>query len=580
MGVPGWRRLIAVTALVAPLFAQDASAQCCGTARSGASCNPLTPPNFSGCVDDAMGDCIGGSFDFTVVGIGGGGCFCIAGNCNTGSSQTCSDQAAALCCLGGQGSNCPGPSSNTAEGATASFTFAPLPTAPDSGPGRNINKEPGIAVAPDGAFWIAATRGPFPFVSDVWRSTDGGSSYQWMAAPFNPVPGSPVFGFAGHDADVAVATAANAQGHYNVYVANHWLNVTGNDTKISMAISQDAGTSWIIHPLAGEVPGDDRPWLATDGACTVYLAYHATPATTTVVNKYDLCDPIATLEGVTLVPIASTRYVDFAPGFAQNQPDIYVNSSFGKIIVDTSSASPYRHRVYLPAMDCGALSPVDEIQRALNGSNACPGPAEVHMLVSADGGLSWSLHPVATSTNNVIPIWSVWAAVDAAGTVYFSWFDNHDVFLNVSHDGGETWSPWVHVNQSPSLTAILPTAAAGVAGTVEIAWYGADRAGNPGDASVMGSPGSATGAAWRVYWARSTDGGTTFAQTAATDVVHRGAECVEGDSCDLFAGERDLWDDFGVAISPVTGRASIAYSSDQPEGDPFHVFTGYATERP
>jgi hypothetical protein len=83
-----------------------------------------------------------------------------------------------------------------------------------------------------------------------------------------------------------------------------------------------------------------------------------------------------------------------------------------------------------------------------------------------------------------------------------------------------------------------------------------------------------------VYWARSTDGGRTFAQTAATPVVHRGAECVAGGQCNNFSNERDLLDDFGLAISPTTGRASIAYDSDQPQGDIFHTFTAYATEEP
>jgi hypothetical protein len=180
----------------------------------------------------------------------------------------------------------------------------------------------------------------------------------------------------------------------------------------------------------------------------------------------------------------------------------------------------------------------------------------------------------------LFPVWATWLATDAAGNVYLVWWDNHHVYLDVSNDGGEHWTAPRQVDQAPSDTSIFATAAAGAPGVVELAWYGTDRSGAPDDTAVMGQPGSATAAPWYVYWARSTDGGRTFAQTAATPVVHRGAECVAGGQCNNFSNERDLLDDFGLAISPTTGRASIAYDSDQPQGDIFHTFTAYATEEP
>ena len=51
----------------------------------------------------------------------------------------------------------------------------------------------------------------------------------------------------------------------------------------------------------------------------------------------------------------------------------------------------------------------------------------------------------------------------------------------------------------------------------------------------------------------------------ATPVVHRGSVCEGGVSC---AGNRDLYDDFGVAASPRTGRAAIVYSDGQYRSDP------------
>jgi hypothetical protein len=42
--------------------------------------------------------------------------------------------------------------------------------------------------------------------------------------------------------------------------------------------------------------------------------------------------------------------------------------------------------------------------------------------------------------------------------------------------------------------------------------------------------------------------------------VHSGGVCEAGVTC---SGNRDLYDDFGVAASPTTGLASIVYSDDQ-----------------
>jgi hypothetical protein len=55
--------------------------------------------------------------------------------------------------------------------------------------------------------------------------------------------------------------------------------------------------------------------------------------------------------------------------------------------------------------------------------------------------------------------------------------------------------------------------------------------------------------------------GSTFTQGAATPIIHYGGVCESGVGC---TGNRDLYDDFGIAVSPTTGLASIVYSDDQP----------------
>jgi hypothetical protein len=105
------RFLIAFVAIAA-LGAQNAFAQCCATASDGSSCKAVTPvlttEVLSGCIDDDMGTCGGGTFDpKTPTALTG--CVCVAGTCNVGPTQACTDAAAAACCASGQGNNCPAP---------------------------------------------------------------------------------------------------------------------------------------------------------------------------------------------------------------------------------------------------------------------------------------------------------------------------------------------------------------------------------------------------------------------------------------------------------------------------------------
>ena len=104
----------------------------------------------------------------------------------------------------------------------------------------------------------------------------------------------------------------------------------------------------------------------------------------------------------------------------------------------------------------------------------------------------------------------------------------------------------------------MPWSVAGDAGKLDIVWYGTSFFDgiNPPDSY----PASA---AWIVYFAQNLNANqpnSSFTQTAATPMVHFGGVCEGGVSC---TGNRDLFDDFGVAASPVTGMASIIYSDDQ-----------------
>jgi hypothetical protein len=332
-----------------------------------------------------------------------------------------------------------------------------------------------------------------------------------------------------------------------------------------MAWSADGGKTWQLNELAG-IPAQDRPWLAGDGPCNIVIGYHQLPTFTPMVNTYDVCTNgnVPTNQGAALDPTNSTALTlsDF-PG---------TSSSFNKLAIDTSPTSKYRHNIYFPMSLCNAEMATDVLT---NEVNPCPG-TQYLVAVSSDGGSTFTYHKVALDPSDATLVWAATTATDAAGTVYFTWSDARNAYLNVSHDGGQTWSKSKTLNPSGT-TAVYPTVAAGKTGRVDIAWYGTNRKGNANDSKVMGKVNAAGSANWVVQLARSTNSGATFSVRTVSSAIHRGALCTSGGGC-AGDGSRNLLDDFGVAISPTTGLDSIAFTDDQPQGAAGTTFTAFATE--
>jgi hypothetical protein len=181
------------------------------------------------------------------------------------------------------------------------------------------------------------------------------------------------------------------------------------------------------------------------------------------------------------------------------------------------------------------------------------------MAVSTDGGLTFADYPVYVGPSDQVGYSHQFpnVAVDAAGNVYAVFSDDRRVLYSVSRDRGRTWSPPQTVSRTPANTAIFPWAAAGDTGKLDVVYYGTEYDG-PGPPDTY--PASA---AWRVYFAQNLHAdkvGPPFKQVEVSSVVHLGGVCEMGIGC---SGNRDLFDDFGVAASPTTGLASIAYTDDQ-----------------
>ena len=449
----------------------------------------------------------------------------------------------------------------------------PLPPASGTNLARNEDGEPGMDVTPDGKFWVASDIAPYadddPRVdpvagllsgADVWSSGDNGRTYSWHSDPF--AEAATQFGLAGEDSDIAVATEKNSNGYYNIYATSLWVGSSG------LAWSTDGGKTWQLNRLGG-VPTQDRPWLAADGACDVFIAYHQLPLFTPVVNDYDVCSNgnVPVSGGVAIDPANSTLLTlsDF-PG---------TSNSFNKLTIDTSASSPHQHSIYVPMSLCNLQTATDLLTLQVSG---CTGGTQYLVAVSTDGGSTFTYHPITVDPSNAVLVWAATVSTDDAGTVYFTWSDARNAYLNISHDGGTTWTASKKLN-APKTAAVYPTVAGGKAGRVDVAWYGTGRAGNSNDTKVMGKPNAVDAAKWAVIVARSTDGGSTFALRTVSSTIHVGELCTGGSSCG-DTNSRNLLDDFGLAISPTTGLDSIAYTDDQPQGTGGKTFTAYASELP
>ncbi|GAC1394944.1 MAG: hypothetical protein NVSMB65_13530 [Chloroflexota bacterium] len=197
----------------------------------------------------------------------------------------------------------------------------------------------------------------------------------------------------------------------------------------------------------------------------------------------------------------------------------------------------------------------------------------VYMAVSTDGGQTFTTHVVYDNPNHLVSYGHQFTnvSVDRAGNVYSFFTDDQNVYYKYSTDHGATWRPSgapLRVSKAPATTAIMPWSVAGDPGKVDLVYYGTGYpAGGNGCATntvtCQHPDNYPATAAWYVYFAQNLNAlgsPTAWTQAQASPIIHYGGVCEGGIGC---TGNRDLYDDFGVAASPTTGRASIIYSDDQ-----------------
>jgi hypothetical protein len=416
-------------------------------------------------------------------------------------------------------------------GTVGNFSFGELQSSlvGVGGCGTNQDGEPAIHVSRANNVFLGSERG-VGSGSDVWRGLGAvgglagtGCGLEYRGQP-NAVSG---LGASGGDIDLAIASAPNASGNYNLYVAS--LNLGS----VHVARSTDNGTTFSQTPVQAGLPLDDREWIAAYGASTALLTYHDIAT--------DNIDVLRSTDGGQSFTQVSQAIppTDYKAGA----------NELGNIVIDHRNASPTLGGFW-------AYQSFVAPSSSSGGSNN-----EAFVAVSSDGGVTWTDRPVPCSTSSGGSLDHNFpnVSVDPAGNLWYAWSNDTNVFTAVSTDHGTTWSCSAPVSTNTA-QAIFPWLAATSAG-VDLVYYGAPTTGK-----------SQT---WSVYFAQDptgTVGGWAAPQQLMP--VHSGSVCESGVTC---TGGRQLLDDFGIDTDQ-SGWAHIAYSHDAPDLGGSGSFTGSAVQ--
>ncbi|MGZ4332912.1 MAG: hypothetical protein ACXVRJ_01380 [Gaiellaceae bacterium] len=418
------------------------------------------------------------------------------------------------------------------EFVNSSLAEVPGVTCPGSAKCRNSAAEPAIRADKAGELYASSENG-LGGGTEAWRSLDGGRHYRALPSP-NGVSKAGGTGFApgGGDTDLAVATKKNASGRYNVYVSSL------TSLNVDVSTSTNRGKTWRLNPVGADVGGaDDREWIAADGATKLCVSYHDGEQNIEVNCSFDAA--------ATFTQLASALDAGHAFQIGENE--------IGNLAID-----PRTHDVF---QTYSAITTASEIACAPQpgvSAGTC-GYHGVYMAVSTDGGRTFTDRAVYVNKHARVDYGHqfVNVSVDRAGNVYAVYTDDHHVYYSFSTTHGSTWHGPFRIS-TPRGTQIFPWSTAGDAGKLDVVYYQTSYFSSKRMPDTYPRK-----AAWTVGFAqnlRALRPGSAWVRQTATPIIHFGGVCESGITC---SGNRDLYDDFGVAASPVTGLASIVYSDDQ-----------------
>ncbi|HUR68182.1 MAG TPA: sialidase family protein [Candidatus Thermoplasmatota archaeon] len=372
--------------------------------------------------------------------------------------------------------------------------------------------EPSVAVAADGTVYVTT-----PLA--LWRSDDGGKSYQPLGAPTCSFglpmcpPGSEQYEpglVGGGDGSLAVTKDG----------AVHWA---GLGSGIPYQRSTDKGETWSKELDVSDETGSDREWAVVDAWDRLSIQWRG------------------------------------------------ADDDGSGVFIRFSEDSGLTWGNVTRVADDGRQGPVsiDPVNGSLILAHQKPG--ELYVARSDDRGATWTDSKIRDVAGRpfIFPI----TAFDAGGTAYLVWSEDPNapdadavvleggrvvsiptVFMIVSHDKGVTWGEPVALS-TPGVPALLPWIAAGGPGRVAIAWYEGQQ---PAPANRLPN-------LFDVKVAVSTSADAAqpeFAVSQANaDPVHVGSFCTEGSACSLLGGDRSMLDFFEIRLTPE-GAPVLAWTGD------------------
>jgi hypothetical protein len=397
------------------------------------------------------------------------------------------------------------------------------------GCGTNAAGEPAIHVSRVNNVFLGSELG-LGGGSELWRGLGaiGGAGASGCGLEFRGQPNAVSgVGASGGDIDIAIASAKNATGNYNVYVSS--LNLGS----VNVATSADNATTFSQTPVQAGLPIDDREWIAAFGADTSLLTYHDIATNNIDVLRSDNDGLLYTQTSQVIPP---TDYK------AQN-------NELGNLVID--------HR-NLPNTTGGFFAYQSFVAPS---SSSGTHNNEAFLGVSSDGGNTWTDQAIpcskespSTDLNHNFPN----VSVDPKGNIWYAWSDDTSIRTAESTNHGRTWTCSKPVSTNTA-QAIFPWLAATSHG-VDLVYYGAP---------------TKTNQTWYVYFAQNLAGSTTgWGTPQRLMAVHKGTVCESGINCTTG---RQLFDDFGVDTDSL-GFAHIAFSHDSPDLGGSGTYTGYAVQ--
>jgi hypothetical protein len=384
------------------------------------------------------------------------------------------------------------------------------------GCGTNVVSEPQIHVSRNDDVFLASEFTPGQG-SEIYRGLNGvgglganACGLTYMGPPNGVSTPAGNVGAAGGDVDLAIASAKNSSGNYNVYVGS--LNLAS----VNAAVSSDNGVTWTSVPAVAGVPGDDREWIAAFGASTALMSFHdLATGDIDVVKSTD--GGLAYTESSMAIPES-----DYKAG----------SNEIGNLVIDHRNLPDNTGDFYAYQ---SFAAPSTSAGSAYN---------EAFVAVSADGGQTWtdkpipcSVAPAGTDLSHQFPN----VSVAPNGDLWSSWSDDHYIYTAESTDRGDTWTCSGAVSSTTS-NAFQPWLVATSAG-LDLVYYGANK----------------PDGTWAVYFAQNPTSSPSGWELPEHLVdVHTGAVCELGATCNTG---RQLYDDFGVDTDNQ-GWAHITYSMD------------------